>query len=172
MHQVPQPSCAAESPDAAMLDDSSDLHCYFFLVSDFSSLHPLIVGEVHGFITKYSKDQALERNQKEPVSEVCHLLVLVKAQACTSGWYLQSADSQLLVCFNMQVKPKSRCPGWGASPLCLQMTALVFFISEASIHLCQSSSRRQISSVKVLPELPSANCKIIRSDTGITWWQT
>lgn len=54
----------------------------------------------------YSKDPALAHHQREYWSEVWDSQ-WKRLAAHTSGWYLQSADSQLLVCFYTKLKPKS-----------------------------------------------------------------
>lgn len=75
----------------------------------------------------------------------------MKAPAHTSGWYLQSADSQPLVCFYMQLQPKSRHVSAEQQHV-PSVHRWPFFMSDASIHLCRSSSRRLFSSLKMLPD--------------------
>lgn len=56
----------------------------------------------------------------------------IKGHDHTPGWYLQSADSQLLVCFCTGLKPKSKRLSWAAclsSSLNCWATAIVVFSS-------------------------------------------
>ncbi len=77
----------------------------------------------------------------------------VKFAPHTPGWYLQSADSQLLVCFYMQLRPKSSWAAWARPSVC---------------------TGDQFSSLRLLPESPqqSRSLRVLRSAAGITWWET
>lgn len=73
------------------------LFCYFFQ----SQSLPF-------FTSLYYTMQRRSSTETPPEREVCDLLLLMRAAAHTLGWYLRSPDSQLLVWFYMQLKPKSR----------------------------------------------------------------
>lgn len=106
---------------------------------------------LHSFTTQYSKNQVRKCHQREPAIKVCNSLLLIKAVPHTSGWYLQSADSQLLVCF--YIKPKSRHLSWAAqaSPS-VQVTLVVLFFSDASVQLSPFFLKEAVTSLKLLQE--------------------
>lgn len=92
----------------------------------------------------------------------------MEAAAHTSGWYLQSADSQLLVWFYMQLKAKRKKSQLSSlsMPLWAQVTLVVFFpiLSPGGGFITVAAAR--VASTILL------YLRVIKSATGITWWQT
>lgn len=108
-------------------------------------------------------------------SDVCDSLFLMKAAAHTSGWYLQSADSQQLVCFYMQLKPKSRPLSAGHAHSVHRRPSLLAFCQMPAFNLAiitPGGSFHQWGCCQILPQRYASLRQVIRPAAGITWWET
>lgn len=160
-------SVSTQVPQSPLILQCSTCSITLSTVSHLPYLHP--------FTIQHSKNQARKCHQRKPAIKVCNSLLIIKAVAHTSGWYLQSADSQLLVCF--YIKPKSRHLSWAAQACpSVQVTLVVFFFSDASVQLSPFFLKEAVTSLKLLPESPlryTPLCELLSqlqvSHDGETW---
>ena len=138
-------------PDTTVWDDSSDLFCDLFPQLATSLLCTLQQQRKFTFLLQNTaKIKQWKNHQKEPWCELLTLTLLNKLMLEPLAGICSQLIHSYLSVSTLQLKLKHRCNSRAACLLCVQVTLLVFFVSDARVHLCQSSSRKQFSSVEML----------------------